>query len=140
MVIPKIGILMSKEICAIDAVKSVRDAAVEMARNKIGSLLVVEDGDFVGIITEVDIIRRTVAKRRVPESTTIKEVMSSPLITIKAEQSILEANALMETRGLRHLPVTKYGRIVGLVSIRDLLHPIDIEETEERGLEHAVAL
>lgn len=138
--IPKIEVLMSREVCAIDAVKSVRDAAVEMARNKIGSLLVVENGDFVGIITEVDIIRKVVAKRRVPERTTIKEVMSSPLITIKAEQSILEANGLMETWGLRHLPVTKYGRIVGVVSIRDLLHPIDIEETEEREVGHAVAL
>jgi len=137
--IPKIETLMSKEICAIDAAKSVQDAAFEMAQNRIGSLLVVEDGDFVGIITEVDVIRKVVAKRRVPESTTIKAVMTSPLITIKAEQSILEANALMEARGLRHLPVTKFDRIVGVVSIRDFLHPIDIEETEERRLEHAVA-
>lgn len=138
--IPKIEMLMSKEICAIDAAKSVQDAAVEMAQKKIGSLLVIEDDDFVGIITEVDIIRRVVAKQRMPERTTIKAVMTSTLITIKAEQSILEANALMEARGLRHLPVTKFDQIVGVVSIRDFLHPIDIEETEERSLEHAVVL
>ena len=138
--IPKIESLMSKEICDIDAAKSVQDAAVKMAQNKIGSLLVIEDGDFVGIITEVDIIRRVVAKQRMPEHTAIHAVMTSPLITIKAEQTILEANALMEARGLRHLPVTKFGRIVGVVSIRDFLHPIDIEETEERSLEHAAAL
>ncbi len=138
--IPKIEALMSKEVLAVASRKSVQDAAVKMDRNKVGSLLVMSDGEYVGIITESDIIRKVVARKRAPDTTMVKEVMTSPLIAVETDQTILEANELMEKRGLRHLVVKRLGEVVGVVSVRDFLHPIDIMEEEEKDLAHVVGL
>jgi len=129
--IPTIQTLMSKSLSAIDAAKSVEEAAEQMARLRTGSLLVRRDDDFVGMITDVDIVRKAVAKRLKPSRLRVEEVMSAPLITIRTDQSILEANALMEKHHLRHLGVTQFGRVVGVVSVRDFLHPILIQESPE---------
>ncbi len=135
--IPEIGSLMSEEIFAIDGNRNVQQAAEEMSRLCIGSLLVKQDGEYVGMITEVDIVRKVVAERHVPENVLVEEVMASPLISIEAQQSVVEANGLMEEKKLRHLVVRRYGDIVGVVSVRDFLHPLYIEEEVEETMEKA---
>ena len=129
--IPKIEDLMSEGIYSIDSKKSVQEGAEEMARHKIGSLLVCQEEDYVGIVTEVDIIRKVVAKQKRSVDIMMGEIMAAPLITIDAKQSIVEANDLMESKQLRHLPVRRAGEIVGIVSVRDLLHPIYLEEEDD---------
>lgn len=126
--LPTIERLMSRKIYSIGSQKSVRAAAEEMARNQIGSLLVTEDRDYIGIITEVDIIRKVVANGIDPNSVPIERVMTSPLITIEANRPVLDANDLMEQKKIRHLGVTLNGKIIGVVSVRDFLHPLDIDQ------------
>ena len=94
----------------------------------IGSLLVKREGSYVGMITEVDIIRKVMSKRRRPSTVSIEEVMSSPLITIEADESIVEANRLMESHNIRHLAVTRSGKVVGVVSIRDFFQALTVKK------------
>ncbi|MDC4204130.1 MAG: CBS domain-containing protein [Candidatus Manganitrophus sp.] len=126
---------MSTKIYSIGSEKNVRSAAEEMARNQIGSLLVTQEGNYTGIITEVDIIRKVVAKGIDPAATTVRTVMTSPLITIEADRSVLDANDLMEQKKIRHIGVTRNGKIIGMVSIRDFLHPLSVEQpsTEQKA-------
>ncbi len=131
--IPSVENLMSKKIISIAAEKSVLKAAEEMAGNEIGSLLVTRKGDYVGIITEVDIVRKVVAKGMSPANVSVVTVMSSPLITIEADQSVVDANDLMEQKKVRHIGVTKKGEIIGVLSVRDLLHPLWDMEQEASG-------
>lgn len=126
--LPAIEKLMSTKIYSIGSEKNVRSAAEEMARNQIGSLLVTQEGNYTGIITEVDIIRKVVAKGIDPAATTVRTVMTSPLITIEADRSVLDANDLMEQKKIRHIGVTRNGKIIGMVSIRDFLHPLSVEQ------------
>ncbi|MCG3115669.1 MAG: CBS domain-containing protein [Candidatus Manganitrophus sp. SA1] len=122
---------MSTKIYSIGSEKNVRSAAEEMTRNKIGSLLVTQEGNYTGIITEVDIIRKVVAKGIDPAATTVRTVMTSPLITIEADRSVLDANDLMEQKKIRHIGVTRNGKIIGMVSIRDFLHPLSVEQPSD---------
>jgi len=126
--LPTVEKLMTTKIYSIGSEMNVRHAAEEMARNRIGSLLVTQEGNYTGIITEVDIIRKVVAKGIDPAATPVKTVMTSPLITIEADRSVLDANDLMERKKIRHIGVTRNGKIIGMVSIRDFLHPLDVKE------------
>ncbi|MBI3802846.1 MAG: CBS domain-containing protein [Nitrospirae bacterium] len=135
--LPTIEKLVSGKIHSIESEQSVRNAAEAMAANRIGSLLVAEDGTYIGIITEVDIIRKVVAKGLDPATMAVQKVMTSPLITIDADRSVLDANDIMERKKIRHLVVTRRGKVIGMVSVRDFLHPLDFEEDEESGYERA---
>lgn len=126
--LPTVENLVSGKIYSIRSGRSVREAAEEMARKKIGSLLIAHEGAYIGIITEVDIIRKVVANGIDPAAIPVQRVMSSPVVAIDAGRSIVEANDLMERKKIRHLAVTRDGLIVGLVSVRDFLRPLHVEE------------
>ncbi len=126
--IPTVEKLMTRQICSIASERSVKEAAEEMARSDIGSLLVNREGDYIGIITEGDIVRKVVAKGMDPSTLSVVKAMTSPLTTIEADRSIVDANDLMEQKKVRHLGVTKKGKIVGVVSVRDLLQPLYKEQ------------
>lgn len=126
--IPVIEKLMSKKICSIASEKSVLEGAKEMARRKIGSLLVTREGEYIGIITEVDIIRKVVAKEIDPAAVPVETVMTSPLITVEADLPVIDANDMMERKKVRHLGVTRNGKVIGVVSVRDFLHPLELEQ------------
>jgi CBS domain-containing protein len=125
---PTVEDLTSKKIYSIQPRKSVLEAAEEMARKEIGSLVVKHEESYIGIITEVDIIRKVVAKRHDPATLFVETVMTSPLITIEADRSVVEANDVMEQKKIRHLGVTKNGVVIGLVSVRDFLHPLYLKQ------------
>lgn len=135
--VPKVEELMSRKVYEIDGAKSVQKGAEEMARLGIGSLLVTHDGAYVGMITEVDIIRKVVAEKRRPTDVRINEVMTSPLITIKSDQSIIEGNGLMEAKNKRHLAVTQSGKVVGVVSVRDFLRPLYMKEDADKVIKQS---
>ena len=100
---------------------SVLDAALLMNEHKIGSLLVLEGGRLIGIITERDLLQRVVAQRRDPETTPVREVMSTELVCCQTCTPLDEARGVMKNRRIRHLPVVDDdGRLLGLVSIGDL--------------------
>lgn len=126
--LPTVGNLISGKIYSIGSEKNVREAAEEMTRKKIGSLLILHEGAYIGIVTEVDIIRKVVANGIDPAAISVNRVMTSPLITIEADRPVVDANDLMEQRKIRHLAVTRNGAIVGLVSVRDFLRPLYVEQ------------
>lgn len=123
--------IMTKGIQKVDANMSVKDVAKIMKTKKIGSILVEKDKELVGIVTETDIVRRLVADGKNPEGTQVEAIMSSPLLTVDIEKSIIDANDLMDKNHVRHLGVTDEGKVVGLVSCRDMMHPVFMEGIEE---------
>ncbi len=113
--------VMSKNIVSVKDTAVIPEAASLMVKKDIGSVLVAKGKKLVGIITEKDIMRECCAKKLCREQLRVAEVMSSPLITIDAEASIGEAALLMSDKKVRRLLVTERGKIVGIVTERDVL-------------------
>jgi len=109
------------DVFEIDGDASVFEAVQLMVEMNAGSLLVTEGGEITGIVTERDYLRRVTLEGRTERQTAVREIMSSPLIVATPETSIDECMALMTDRRIRHVPVVEEGRVVGLVSIGDLV-------------------
>src|SRR5437588_618466 len=100
---------------------TVFEAALLMNEHKIGSLLVLEDGRLVGIITERDILQRVVAQRRDPGELPIQEVMTTELVCGQPHTTVDEARGVMKNRRIRHMPIIDDSeQLLGLISIGDL--------------------
>jgi CBS domain-containing protein len=100
---------------------SVLTAAKLMNQKGIGGVVVVEDGEVVGVFTERDVLRRVVAERRDPAKTLISEVMTSPVFTCRLEAGLDECRALVTEKRVRHLPVVDADGLCGIVTSGDLL-------------------
>jgi len=100
---------------------TVYEAIARMVEHNCGSLLAMEDDTIAGIITERDYLRKITLQGRTSEATAVRDVMSSPVVSVKTDCEIDEALALMTDRRIRHLPVVGEGRVVGVVSIGDLV-------------------
>lgn len=122
MVPVKLLMTPREKLKTIDRDGSVRQSAELMQAYGIGSLLVVKGEDVVGIVTDTDLARRAMARGLDPERTPVERIMSAPVLQIDAEASLLDANDLMAREGVRHLGVQKDGRLLGLVSVRDLVN------------------
>ncbi len=107
---------------------SVYDALRLMADRNIGALLVVEEGKIVGILSERDYARKVVLMDRSSKQTAVREVMTSSVMYARPDQTNEECMALMTDNRLRHLPVIDNGRLLGLVSIGDLVKDIISEQ------------
>jgi CBS domain-containing protein len=92
-----------------------------MVDENVGAVLVTHEGEISGIFTERDYLRRIAVEGRTSRETLVHEVMSSPVVVVTPETSIDEAMAIMTDRRIRHVPVVDSGRVVGLVSIGDLV-------------------
>jgi len=103
---------------------SVFDAIRMMADRHIGALLVLEGGRLAGIVSERDYARKVVLSGRSSTTTPVRDIMSSPVITIAHSQSVEDAMRLMTSRRIRHLPVLRNENLVGLVSIGDLVKSV----------------
>jgi len=117
-----LAVMMSRRVLSVDVSAPVVEAARMLRDCKIGCLLVSgEDGDYVGIVSETDLVRKVVATERDPSRVRVSEVMTAPIITIEIDRSAHDASDLMAERGIRHLAITEDGRIRGMLSVRDLL-------------------
>ncbi|HEY0857298.1 MAG TPA: CBS domain-containing protein [Albitalea sp.] len=117
-------ILRSKEhqtVYTMGPTASVYDAVALMAEKNIGALVVVEDAKVVGIVSERDYARKVVLMARSSKDTRLAEVMSTPVMYVHPHQTSDECMALMTENRLRHLPVLDGGRLIGLVSIGDVV-------------------
>lgn len=123
-----LGVLMATKLATIRSEESVLAAAQQMSEKRIGSLLTVEAGELVGIVTESDLIRKGMASNREVGSTRISTVMSSPLLSIDVNRTIRDASKVMAERGVRHLAVMENGKIVGVLSIRDLVKMVSVRD------------
>ena len=118
---------------------SVFDALKMMAENNIGSLAVLEDGKLVGVITERHYAREIVLKGRTSPGTLVRDIMSTKVIYARPDQSVEECMAVMTARAVRHLPVLEGGRLVGIVSIGDMVKSvIDDQKFMIEQLEHFI--
>jgi CBS domain-containing protein len=118
-----------EHVWTISKESTVLDSLELMAEKRIGSLVVIEDGQVAGIFTERDYARRVGPERRNPEETRIEEVMTRELITIDLNQTVYVCMVLMTDNHIRHLPVMDDGRLVGMISVGDVVKDI-IEELE----------
>lgn len=100
---------------------TVLEAALLMNESGIGGLVVLDGGTLAGVVTERDMMRRVIAQRRDPAATEVRAVMTSPVVTCAPGTTVEEAAAVMTNRRIRHLPVQEGGRLVGLITIGDLL-------------------
>ena len=117
-----LAVMMSRRILTASPSTTVVQAARTMSDAKIGARLVIEeDGRYIGIISETDLVRKVLAAERESSQVLVSEVMMAPIITIEIDRSAHEASDLMAERAIRHLAVTEDGRIVGMLSVRDLL-------------------
>ena len=113
--------VMTKEVVTVESSASVQEAAELMNGKNIGSLVVVEQGAPVGIITERDIVRKVVARRRNPEEVRVSEIMSKPLIHVSPNAFIFEAAEIMGKNQIRRLPVIEREALVGIITMYDII-------------------
>ena len=107
---------------------SVFDAVRRMAEKNIGALLVMEDVKIVGIITERDYARKIILMGRSSKETPVRDIMTSPVMYVRPDQTNEECMALMTDNRVRHLPVIDDGKLIGLISIGDLVKDIIAEQ------------
>ena len=117
----KIAAIMSTDVEFIDPGASVADAAILMGELEVGSLPVGSPGELQGLLTDRDILYRLVAAGRDPTATRVREVMSSPVVTCRPEDTVQAAMDLMAAHRIRRLPVCDpSGRVVGWITLSDL--------------------
>jgi CBS domain-containing protein len=123
---------MTRKLIGVTPEDSVKRACEVMVEFDIGSLVVVENGKVVGFFTKSDIIRRVVIPGK-PNSTPVRDIMTSELITVNVNTPLREVLDLMAKKGLKHMLIEDGGEIVGIFSLSDLLY------ASRRRLETAIA-
>jgi CBS domain-containing protein len=108
---------------------TVYEAVALMAEKNVGALLVMDGDKIVGMISERDYARKVVLMARSSKDTPLRDVMTSAVIYVRPEQTTEECMALMTESRIRHLPVLDKGKLVGLISIGDLVKGIMSEQT-----------
>jgi CBS domain-containing protein len=99
----------------------VYDAIEIMADKHVGALMVVSEGNLVGVVSERDYARKVILQGKSSKQTQVKEIMTSPAIVVTPEQTVEESMRIMTEKHIRHLPVVEDGKILGVVSIGDLV-------------------
>ncbi len=112
-----------------------------MAEKSIGSLLVLDDkGGLAGIVTERDYARKVIIKGRSSRDTKVADIMTTSVITTASDHTVNACMEVMTNRRVRHLPVVEDGRVIGLLSIGDLVQAIIADQQEEiEQLEHYIS-
>ncbi len=123
-----LSILMATTFATIPSNASLLTAAQVMREKRLGSLLTIEAGEIVGIVTECDLVRKGLAVNRGAEDTPVSAVMSSPLLSIDVNRTVRDASKMMAEQGVRHLTVTESGKIVGVLSVRDLVKMVSVRD------------
>jgi CBS domain-containing protein len=123
-----LSVLMTTTLATIHSEESLLAAAQLMGEKRIGSLLTIEAGEIVGIVTERDLVRKGLASNRDAGRMHVSAVMSSPLLSIDVNRTIRDASKVMAEQGVRHLVVTENGKIVGVLSVRDLVKMVSVRD------------
>ncbi|MEI8094366.1 MAG: CBS domain-containing protein [Spirochaetales bacterium] len=113
------------EVLSIDPEVSLFRGLEKMVERNVGALLVIDaSGKVCGLFSERDVVRKIVFKGRDCDNTTVREVMSTEMFNVETKTSLSDCMNLMTERRLRHLPVTQNGKIVGIVSIGDIVKAV----------------
>lgn len=127
------------QVWAVAPDQTVLDALKLMAEKEVGALLVTSGDQVVGIVSERDYARKIVLKGKSSETTPVGDVMSSEITSVSPQQSVQECMALMTDKRIRHLPVIDRGKLVGILSIGDLVKAvIEDQQFTISQLEHYI--
>lgn len=127
------------EIFAISPESTVFDALASMAKHNTGALLVMVGDQMVGILSERDCVRKVDLNGKSARDTKVSEIMTSEVITVSCDQPLEECMALMMEKGIRHLPVYDDRKLMGFVSVRDVLREmIEMQQTMLSQLERYI--
>ncbi len=126
---PISSVIAKRDIVTAPASTTVREAARQMKQQRVGALIIVENGKLVGIFTERDALFRVLADGRDPKAVKLSEVMTAHPQTVDAAKPVGYALLMMYEGGFRHVPVVKDGRPIGMISARDALGP-ELQEFE----------
>jgi CBS domain-containing protein len=119
------------DVISIAPVASVFDAIKLMADRGVGSLLVMNGGTMLGIVTERDYARKVILQGRSSETTPVEQIMSTEMVTAAPGQTVKECMTIMTERRIRHLPVVAGDQVIGLISIGDLVQAIISDQQQE---------
>lgn len=129
----KIRDIMVKDVITVEPRKSVKKAVELMKKNEIGCLIVVQDEKPIGIVTERDMLNRVLMSDRDPQEIKVQDIMTNSLVSGKPDMEIMQTARLMFKRGIKKLPVIDGGRLIGLVTLTDLVYSQEVLE-EMAGL------
>ena len=128
-----------RQIYSVAPESLVYDALLLMAEHHIGALLVMRRDELVGIFSERDYAREVIIKGRTSATTAVQDIMSTKLITVSPEKTVEECMTLMSGKRIRHLPVMEHGKVIGLLSIGDLVQAtIEYQQFLIKQLEHYI--
>jgi CBS domain-containing protein len=124
----------------IAAEDSVLDAIKLMAEKHIGALLVMDGDDLNGIVSERDYARKVILRGKSSRETPVRDIMTAEVVTTELQETVERCMTLMTEKRIRHLPVVEDGRVVGVLSIGDLVKAIIAEQQFQiEQLEHYIA-
>jgi len=123
-----LSVLMRATMETIASERTVLEAAQTMTEKRVGSLPVLEAGEMVGIVTETDVVRNVIADGLPAGSISVRAVMNAPLIQIDINRTIRDASRLMAEKRIRHLAVSEENKVVGLLSVRDLVKMVSVRD------------
>jgi CBS domain-containing protein len=127
------------EVWSVSPGETVVDVVRAMDEKKVGALLVMEGGHLAGIVSERDVARKVILGGKEPRSVTVREIMTARVVCGRPDLKINEAMAIMTDRRIRHLPVADGNRVVGVVSIGDLVkETIEEQKFLIEQLEHYI--
>ena len=120
--------MLNRDVITIVPTAAISEAAYLMMREDIGSLIVVDDQMFpIGIVTDRDLVVSAIAEGKDPEEAIVEEVMTKDIVYVEEETNILDILSTMSEYSIRRMPVTKDGRLTGIVSVDDLIVVIATE-------------
>ena len=125
------SVLMRTTLETMESRETGAAAAAHMVEKQIGSLFVIEAGEMVGIVTESDLVRKGLAYQLDAKTIRVGALMNSPLLDIDINRTIRDASDLMARKRVRHLAVTENAKVVGVLSIRDLIKMVAIRDRPE---------
>ena len=144
MPLNKVGVTIllnekSSSVYCISGDATVDSAVAEMNRQRIGSIIVKDSEQVVGIFTERDVLTRVVAAGRDPKATTVSDVMSNDFLSITQNTSVEDAMQMMTDKRVRHLPVFDEAKLLGMISIGDVTRwLLKVNEMEAENLRRYV--
>ncbi len=126
--------LMIKDVIFISSNASVKDVADLMLEKSVGSIIILENDEPIGIVTEGDLVRLVIAQGKDPNNTNVKEVMAHPLITIGPNASVGEVGETMARHGIERLPVIEDGKLIGIIAEQELTqwHAKEFEKVKRK--------
>jgi CBS domain-containing protein len=122
------------DVWSVDADQPVIEAIRVMAERQVGALAVLSDGQLVGLVSERDYARKVALLGRASGQTPVREIMSSPVVTVRPGETVQRCMEIMTGKRIRHLPVVEDGAMAGMVSIGDLVRAV--MEEQQQTIEH----